>query len=70
MLIVWLVINEARTEQPIMPLSLFASSVRSGSYVARLLFAGSIIAFYYFCTQFFQAVYGYTPLQAGLEMTL
>jgi EmrB/QacA subfamily drug resistance transporter len=58
-----LILNERRAQEP---LSLFASAVRSGSYVARLLFAGAIIAFFYFCTQFFQGVYGYTPLQAGL----
>jgi MFS family permease len=60
------VINEWRAEQPIMPLSLFASRCRAGAAVARLLFAGTMIAFFFFTTQYFQGVYGWTPLQAGL----
>lgn len=58
--------NESRTAQPIMPLRLFASRERSGAAVARLMFAGTMIAFFFFTTQFFQGVYGWTPLQAGL----
>lgn len=49
-----------------MPLRLFASAQRSGAAVARLLFAGTMIAFYFFGTQYFQGVYGWTPLEAGL----
>ncbi|WP_145942765.1 MFS transporter [Corynebacterium glyciniphilum] len=60
------VVNEWRARQPIMPLRLFASAERSGAAVARLLFAGTMIAFFFFTTQFFQGVYGWTPLQAGL----
>jgi EmrB/QacA subfamily drug resistance transporter len=61
-----LVANESRAEQPIMPLHLFASRERSGAYLARILFAGTMIAYFYFTTQFLQGVYGYSPLQAGL----
>lgn len=59
------VVNERRARQPIMPLRLFASAERSGAAIARLLFAGTMIAFF-FTTQFFQGVWGWTPLQAGL----
>lgn len=59
------VLNEWRARQPIMPLRPFASRQRSGAAVARLLFAGTMIGFF-FTTQFFQGVYGWTPLQAGL----
>lgn len=58
--------HERRAEQPILPLRLFASAQRSGAAVARLLFAGTMIAFFLFTTQWFQGVYGFTPLQAGL----
>lgn len=58
------VLNEWRARQPIMPLRLFASRERSGAAVARLLFAGTGIAFF-FTTQFLQGVYDWTPLQAG-----
>lgn len=67
------VLNEWRARQPIMPLRLFASAERSGAAIARLLFAGAGIAFFFFTTQFLQGVYGWTPLQAGvafLPMTL
>ncbi|NQX28952.1 MFS transporter [Microbacteriaceae bacterium VKM Ac-2854] len=59
-------LNEWRAAQPIMPLRLFRSRERSGAVVARLLFAGTGIAFFFFTTQFLQGVYGWTPLQAGL----
>ncbi|ALV45217.1 MFS transporter [Arthrobacter alpinus] len=60
------VVNEWRARQPIMPLRLFRSRERSGAAIARLLFAGTMIGFFFFTTQFFQGVYGWTPLQAGL----
>jgi EmrB/QacA subfamily drug resistance transporter len=66
LLLAALVVTEARAEQPIMPLHLFASRERSGAYLARTLFAGAMIGYFFFTTQFLQGVYGYSPLQAGL----
>lgn len=66
MLLTLLVINERRAKQPIMPLHLFASRERAGAYAARLLFAGTMIGFFFFTTQFLQGGYGYNPLQAGV----
>lgn len=66
LVLVVFVVNEWRARQPIMPLHLFASRERSGAAIARLLFAGTMIAFFFFTTQLFQGVYGWTPLQAGL----
>ncbi|TIS54225.1 MFS transporter [Mesorhizobium sp.] len=60
------VVNERRVPQPILPLWLFASRERSGAYVARMLFVGSVMGFFFFTTQLMQGVLGYTPLQAGL----
>jgi EmrB/QacA subfamily drug resistance transporter len=60
------VFNEWKVKQPIMPLHLFASRERAGAYTARLLFAGTMIGFFFFTTQFLQGVYGYNPLQAGV----
>ncbi|MCU1541143.1 MAG: transporter [Arthrobacter sp.] len=65
-LLTLLVINERKVKQPIMPLHLFASRERAGAYTARLLFAGTMIGFFFFTTQFLQGVYGYNPLQAGV----
>lgn len=57
---------EARAVQPIMPLRLFASRQRTGAYLARMLFLGGMVSFFYFTTQFLQRVLGYTPFEAGL----
>lgn len=60
------VLIEARAAQPIMPLRLFTSRRRTGAYLARFLYLGAMIAFFYFSTQFMQTVLGFNPLQAGL----
>lgn len=60
------VLIERRASQPIMPLRLFASRRRSGAYVARFLYLGAMIGFFFFTTQFMQEVLGFDPLQAGL----
>ncbi|WP_405139640.1 MFS transporter [Sphaerisporangium sp. NBC_01403] len=57
-LLVVLVLNEARAAQPIMPLHLFASRERVGAYLARLLYLGAMIGFFYFTTQYLQNVLG------------
>lgn len=65
-LLVALVVHEARAEQPIMPLRLFRSRERSGAYGARMLYLGALIGFFYFTTQLMQDALGFSPLQAGL----
>lgn len=57
---------ETSVPAPVMPLRLFASAERSAAYVARMLYVGSIVSFFFFGTQYMQAVLGYTALQAGL----
>ena len=61
-----LVANEARAEQPIMPLRLFADRRRNGAYLVRMLYLGAMIGFFFFLTQLLQGVWGFTPFQAGL----
>ncbi|OMH33115.1 MFS transporter [Tersicoccus sp. Bi-70] len=65
-LLVLFVLIERAAPQPIMPLRLFRSRRRTGAYVARLLYLGAMIGFFYFTTQFLQEVLGFGPLQAGL----
>jgi EmrB/QacA subfamily drug resistance transporter len=60
------VLAEWRTKQPIMPLRLFGSAERCGAYLARMLFVGATVGFFFFMTQFMQDAIGYTPSQAGL----
>ncbi|WP_043435714.1 MFS transporter [Arthrobacter sp. I3] len=65
-LLVVFVLIERRAAQPIMQLRLFASRRRAGAYVARFLYLGAMIAFFFFTTQFLQEVLGFDPLQAGM----
>jgi EmrB/QacA subfamily drug resistance transporter len=65
-LLVIFVLIERKAVQPIMPLRLFASRRRTGAYLARFLYLGAMIAFFFFTTQFLQEVLGFDPLQAGL----
>jgi EmrB/QacA subfamily drug resistance transporter len=72
-LLAMFIANERRAEQPITPLRLFASRVRSGALVARLLFVGAMFGMFFFLTQFLQGVRGFSPIEAGvafLPMTL
>jgi Na+/melibiose symporter-like transporter len=50
-----------------MPLRLFANRQRSGAYVVRMLYLGAMIGFFFFATQYFQDVLGWTALKAGLR---
>jgi len=58
--------TERRAQQPITPLHLFASRERAGSYVVRMLVVSGMFAMFFFLTQYFQGVLGYSALQAGL----
>jgi MFS family permease len=66
LLLVFLVFNEARAAQPIMPLRLFVHRERATAYGARMLFLGAMVGFFFFTTQYMQSVLGYSALEAGL----
>lgn len=65
-LLAFLVFNEARAAQPIMPLRLFLHRERATAYAARMLFLGAMVGFFFFTTQYMQSVMGYSALEAGL----
>lgn len=65
-LLIAFVLIERRVAQPIMPLRLFTSRRRTGAYLARFLYLGAMIAFFFFTTLFLQEVLGFDPLQAGM----
>lgn len=65
-LLIAFVLIERKAAQPIMPLWLFASRRRTGAYLARFLYLGAMIGFFFFTTQFMQEVLGFDPLQAGI----
>ncbi|CAN7254968.1 MFS transporter [Acidovorax sp. LjRoot117] len=57
---------ECRVSQPILPMRLLASRERAGAYLARMLFLGGAVGFWFFSTQFLQGVLHLRPLQAGI----
>jgi EmrB/QacA subfamily drug resistance transporter len=65
-LIALFLLVERRAEQPILPLRLLASRERSGANVARVLFVGAAMGFFFYATQYLQGVLGMRPLWAGL----
>lgn len=66
LIVALLIATQRRAAEPIMPLRLFTSRTRSGSYLSRLLYVGAMIGFFYFTTQYLQEVLGFSALQAGL----
>ncbi|MRW93558.1 MFS transporter [Duganella sp. FT80W] len=60
------VVIQRRVAAPIMPLRLFTSAPRAAAYAARVLFLGAMIGFFFFTTQYLQAVAGYPPSTTGL----
>jgi predicted MFS family arabinose efflux permease len=50
----------------VLPLRLLRSRERSAAYLARMLYVGSMVSFFFFTTQYMQQVLGYSALQAGL----
>ncbi|MCD2158681.1 MFS transporter [Fructobacillus sp. M1-13] len=60
------IIYEARIENPLLPLTLFKNRVRSGAYLARLLFMMAMLPYWFFVPQVLQESYHFTALTAGL----
>jgi len=60
-----LLVNEWLVPQPIMPLWLFASRERTGALLARLLFLGAMVGFWFFTSQFLQGVLGLSAFATG-----
>lgn len=64
---------ERRADQPITPLHLFKSRRRTGALLARMFVVSGMMSVFFFLSQFFQEVRGYSALEAGvafLPMTL
>ncbi|CAE6740260.1 putative MFS-type transporter EfpA [Paraburkholderia domus] len=66
LLITAFVLIEKRARQPIIPLSLFASTQRSGAYAGRMLLIGGMLATFFFLTQYVQEVLELSAFHAGL----
>ncbi len=50
---------------PLLPLRILVDRNRGGSYLAAFLVGTGLFAMFFFLTQYFQYVLGYTPLRAG-----
>ncbi len=64
-LLVLFVLIELRSNQPLMPLRIFASRNRTGAYLLRMVAGATTLAVLFFLTQIVQNVLGYSPLKAG-----
>jgi EmrB/QacA subfamily drug resistance transporter len=64
-LLVAFVTIEAQSDQPLMPLRMFADRNRTSSYVVMLMVAAALFAMFFFLTQFVQEILGYSPTKAG-----
>ncbi|KRN98851.1 MFS transporter [Companilactobacillus kimchiensis] len=60
------VLYEGRTKEPIMPLSLFKDKERSYAYIARFLFMGFALSYFFLTPLAMQRVYGFSPLESAL----
>jgi EmrB/QacA subfamily drug resistance transporter len=60
------VVIEARSENALMPLRIFASRSRSGAYLIMLLTSTAMFGLFFFLTIFVQDVLGYSALKAGV----
>ena len=64
-LLVLFILIELRSEQPLMPLRIFANRNRTGPYLLRMVAGATTLSVLFFLTQVVQNVLGYSPLQAG-----
>lgn len=65
-LLAWFILHEKTASHPLMPLRLFASRIRVGAYLGRMLFLGAMVGFFFFSTQMLQGVLGFSAAQAGM----
>jgi EmrB/QacA subfamily drug resistance transporter len=65
-LLVAFVLVERTAAEPITPLGLFGSRVRSGALLARMFLMAGAMGAFFFLTQYLQDVLGFSPIQAGL----
>ena len=65
-LLICFVINELKTSQPLLPLSLFKTRNVAGGNLAFLALACSLFAMFFFMTLYIQDVLGYGPAKTGL----
>jgi DHA2 family methylenomycin A resistance protein-like MFS transporter len=66
-LLVAFIVMEARSQEPMLPLSLFRKAIVAGANASVLIVTFSTIGIVFFSAQYFQAIQGFDALQAGLR---
>jgi DHA2 family methylenomycin A resistance protein-like MFS transporter len=67
LLVAAFVVVEARSTEPMLPLSLFASARVTAAVASSLIVGFSLLGIAFFAAQYFQAIQGFDALQAGLR---
>ncbi|MGX7420444.1 MFS transporter [Carnobacterium gallinarum] len=60
------IFRQTRIDYPLLPLELVKNNIRSGAYVARLLFMMSMLPYWFYMPQVMQSQYGFSPFEAGI----
>ena len=60
------VLNETRSDDPLLPLGLFRVRNVAGGDLAALIIAASLFSLFYFLTLYVQTVLGYSPVRTGI----
>jgi EmrB/QacA subfamily drug resistance transporter len=60
------VVNEQRTNDPLLPLSIFRTKGLAAADVTQLIAIAGFLAVFFFLTLYMQNVLGYSPIQTGL----
>lgn len=58
--------QESIFKQPMMPLSLFTNGERVGAYLARFVYIGATLSFWFLTPEIMQTKLGFSPLMAGI----
>ena len=58
-------LRQAGSATPLLPLRLFGNPARSAALVARMLFTGAMMGFFFLTTQLMQGEIGFSAVQAG-----
>jgi EmrB/QacA subfamily drug resistance transporter len=57
---------ERASDEPLMPLAIFANRNRSGAFAMMLCIATAVFSMFFFLTQFLQNILGWSPIRTGL----
>ncbi len=66
LLLVGFVVNEARSKEPLLPLSIFRNRSLSGANVVGFLVGAGVFSMFLFLSFYMQNILGYSPLKTGL----